>query len=365
MAKLNQLRGRSVNVDLVRTIAMIGVILLHAAGRFTITSQELSRLSSFELTNWGVVNIYQSVAVPLGVPLFLMLTGALLLQPAKCDESLRAFFKKRWVRIGLPSIFWGIAYFAWDFLVQGIPFNSEVIIQGILNGPYTQLWYLYVLAGLYLLTPILRVVVTHADESIIKYFVLLWVAGVAILPFFGLFTTYELNSNVFTLTGYIGFFILGAYLSIVEIRRRTLLFLIVLGIASTAMGTYVLAVTNKTMEMYFFQQYFSPTVILTSVMVFLLLLTIKAPSIQIENKPNKIQKIIQLISHNTLGIFFIHVMIIESIQLGYFGFTLNRTTLNPIIEVPLLAAITLFSSLAIILLLKRIPYFKRIVGCQL
>ena len=361
MAKLNQLRGRAVNVDLIRTIAMVGVLLLHAAGRFSITSSELNQLNPLEFARWGIVDVYQSVAVPLGVPLFLMLSGALLLQPSKTDESLRVFFKKRWARIGLPSLFWGGAYFVWDFSVQKIPFSTAAIIQGILNGPYTQLWYLYVLVGLYLLTPILRAIIAQADETIIKYFIMLWVVAVAIIPFFRLFTTYELNSNVFTISGYVGFFVLGTYLSTVQIRRSTLLFFTFLGVGLTAIGTYVLATTNGGTDMYFFQQYFSPTVILTSVMIFLLLFTIKPSSGHTVNVSSKVNKLIKLISQNTLGIFFIHVMIIESIQLGYFGFTISRYTINPIIEIPLITVIVLFSSLAIILLLKKIPYLKRLI----
>jgi surface polysaccharide O-acyltransferase-like enzyme len=356
---LNQLRGRSVYIDLIRTVAMIAVLLLHASGQWIITSQEMSQLNNLEIIRWSVVDVYQSVGV-MGVPLFLMLTGALLLQPEK-DESLRVFFKKRWARIGLPSLFWFAAYFAWDFLVQNIPFTASAIVQGILNGPYTQMWYLYVLAGLYLLTPIFRVFIAHADQNLVKYFVILWVLGVAIIPFFSLFTIFQLNSNVFAITGYIGFFVLGTYLSTVEMRRSTLSLFIILGVALTAISTYVLAATVGGTEMYFFQQYFSPTIILASVMLFLLLLTVKPPSVQKENSLSKVHKLIKVISENTLGIFFIHVMIIESIQNGYFGFAINRNTLNPIIEVPLLTAIVLFVSLAIILLLKKVPYLNRLI----
>jgi surface polysaccharide O-acyltransferase-like enzyme len=356
---LNQLRGRSVYIDLIRTVAMVAVLLLHASGQWVITSQEMSQLNNLEIIRWSVVDVYQSVGV-MGVPLFLMLTGALLLQPEK-DESLRVFFKKRWARIGLPSLFWFAAYFAWDFLVQNIPFTASAIVQGILNGPYTQMWYLYVLAGLYLLTPIFRVFIAHADQNLVKYFVILWVLGVAIIPFFTLFTIFQLNSNVFAITGYIGFFVLGTYLSTVEMRRSTLSLFIILGVALTAISTYVLAATVGGTEMYFFQQYFSPTIILASVMLFLLLLTVKPPSVQKENSLSKVHKLIKVISENTLGIFFIHVMIIESIQNGYFGFAINRNTLNPIIEVPLLTAIVLFVSLAIILLLKKVPYLNRLI----
>ena len=342
---------------------MISVLLLHASGQWIISSQEMSQLNHSEIVHWGVVDVYQSVGV-IGVPLFLMLTGALLLQPEKTD-TLSVFFKKRWARIGLPSLFWFAAYFAWDFLVQGIPFTGSAVIQGFLNGPYTQMWYLYVLAGLYLLTPIIRVFIANADQTLVKYFVTIWVLGVAIIPFFSLFTIFQLNSNVFALTGYIGFFVLGTYLSTVEMRRSTLSIFIILGVASTAICTYVIAATMGGADMYFFQQYFSPTIILASVTVFLLLLTVKPPPLQKETRPSAIHKLIKLISENTLGIFFIHVMIIESIQRGYFGFAINRTTISPIIEVPLLTAIVLFASLGIILLLKKIPYMKKLIGCQL
>jgi surface polysaccharide O-acyltransferase-like enzyme len=360
MEKLNQLGGRAVPVDLIRTVAIVGVILLHASGELTITTQQMSQMNPFEIIRWSAVDIYQSLA-RIGLPLFIMLTGALLLQPEK-NESLTTFFKKRWARIGLPWIFWGAAYFAWDFLVIKIPFTSEAMIQGILNGPYTQFWYLYVLFGLYLLTPILRIFMAHADQKIIKYFVILWFLGAAILPVFGLVTTYQLNSNVFIITGYVGYFILGAYLLTVQMRRSTLSIFMILGIALTAFGTYVLAVNVGGTEMYFFQQYFSPTLILASVMVFLLLLTIKPPSIQKEASPAKVNKLVKVISQNTLAIFLFHVMVLESLQNGYFGFAINRGTINPIIEVPLMTVIVLFISLAIILLLKKVPHLKKLIG---
>jgi surface polysaccharide O-acyltransferase-like enzyme len=358
---LNRLRGRAVPVDLIRAVAIVGVILLHVAGRWTITSQELNQLNPLDVTSWVAVDVYQSLAVPIGVPLFLMLTGALLLQSGK-TESLSVFFKKRWARIGLPFFFWCAAYFVWVFLVQNMPFSLAVIVQGLLVGPYTQFWYIYVLAGLYLLTPLLRVFINHADQTLVKYFVLLWVVGVAILPFLGLFSIFKLNDNVFTITGYVGYFVLGTYLVTVEMRRSTLSILALLGVALTAVGTYVMAATVGGTEMYFFQQYFSLTVVLTSVMVFLLLLTVKPPSVTKETSPSKFNKLIAAISENTLGIFFVHVMVLESIQLGYFGFAINRNTLNPIIEVPLLTAIVLFGSLAIILLLRKIPYLDKLVN---
>ena len=132
-------------------------------------------------------------------------------------------------------------YFVWDFDVQNIPFSLGVITQGILNGAYLQFWYIYVLVGLYLLTPLLRAFLTNADQTLIKYFATLWLIGVAVLPFFGLLTPFKLNSNVFVISGFVGYFVLGTYLTTVKMRRSTLWIFMTLGVALTAFSTYARA----------------------------------------------------------------------------------------------------------------------------
>ena len=353
---MNQERGFSVPVDLIRTVAIVGVILLHASNDLTI--QQMTQL---EIYRWCTVDVYQSIG-RLGVPLFVMLTGALLLQPSK-NESLSVFFKKRWARIGIPFLFWGAAYFAWDFFVEHQVFTSKAIIQDVLTGPYYQFWYLYMLVGLYLLTPILRILVAHAESKIMRYFVILWFFSASIVPFVGLLTTYYLDSNVLIITGYVGYFILGTYLLTVQMRRSTIMIFMSLGVALTAIGTYILAATAGGGEMYFFQEYFSPTLIFAAVMLFLLLNTIQPPSNNNQETSHpKANKLLKVISQNSLPIFLFHVMVLESLQRGYFGFAINGNTINSIIGVPLITVVTLFICLVVIIPLKKVPVLKKLIG---
>ena len=353
--KLNQERGLSVPVDLIRTIAIVGVILLHAANDLTI--QQMGQL---EIVRWWTVDFYQSLG-RVGVPLFVMLTGALLLQPSK-NESISGFFKKRWARIGLPFIFWGAAYFAYDFLVLHQSITTNAIVQGILTGPYYHFWYLYMLIGLYLLTPILRILVANADNRVMKYFAILWFLGAAIIPFAGLLTTYHLDSNVLTITGMVGYFILGAVLLNVKIRRSIVVVIMSIGIVLTVIGTYALAATIGGGTMFFFQEYLSPTMILASVMLFLLLTTLKPAGKNSEVSPSIDNKLLRVISQNTLPLFLFHVMVLESLQAGYFGFAINGNTINSIIGVPLMTFATLFVCLAVIIPLKKVPFLKQLIG---
>jgi len=377
---LSKDRGFSVQVDVIRTVAIVGVILLHAAN--DLTSQQMSW---FEIVRWNTVTVYQSIG-RLGVPLFLLLTGALLLQPSKLTEPIGIFFKKRVARIGLPFIFWGAIYFAWDFLVvnkiNNQPITTNSIIQGVLTGPYYQFWYLYLLLGLYLITPILRVIMAHASRDLIKYILILWFLGAAIVPTIALVTPLHLDTNVLTITGYVGYFILGAYLLTVQISRSKLALYTAVGVTLTAIGTYVIAATVGGTEMYFFQGYLSPTLIFAAASLFLLLIVVQSPpstqtfavpsDTENDFKPKEIcaeppceskgRKLLRLISVNTLALYLFHVMVLETIQKGYLGFAINGNTINSVVGVPLNTVIVLFVSLGIIVGLKKVPVLKKLVG---
>ena len=146
-----------------------------------------------------------------------------------------------------------------------------------------------------------------------------------------------------------------------QVRRKTLLTFLFLGLTLTAVGTYLIAATFGGPLTYFFQDYFSPTVILASVALFLLLITIQAPSGQTESRHPKIRLLLRKISQNTLPIYLLHVMIIESIQRGYFGFTIYSDTMNSI-GVPLISVITFLICLGVIIPLKKILVLKRLIG---
>jgi hypothetical protein len=76
----------------------------------------------------------------------------------------------------------------------------------------------------------------------------------------------------------------------------------------------------------------------------------------------KTQKIMRLISVNTLPLYLFHVMVLETLQNGYLGFAINGNTINSVIGVPLNTVIVLFVSLGIIVGLKKVPGLKKLVG---
>jgi surface polysaccharide O-acyltransferase-like enzyme len=347
--------GTPLPLDLIRTVAIFLVIILHAAIE---PDPIIAQMTQSSVWRWWTENIYNTLARP-SVPLFVLLSGSLLLQPSKI-EPLSTFFKKRFKRIGLPFLFWGIAYFAWRLFVNHEELSLNSILQGIFIGPYFHFWFLYMLFGLYLITPILRVIVAYSDRKLLGFFILLWFLGVAVAPVLSLFTNYSLESNIFVILGWVGYYLLGVYMLQVRLSSTKLFILLIIGLTWTAVGTYFMTAFFGGIRSYYFYDYLSASVILTSVALFQLLRTFS--TIRLEINSPRTSRLLHQISQNTLPIYLFHVMILESLQKGYFGFKISVTTLNPAIEIPLIALFTLVICLAVISLLNRIPFLKKAIG---
>jgi surface polysaccharide O-acyltransferase-like enzyme len=346
----------SIPVDLIRTFAIILVIMLHATIEpITIVNQ----MSPEGVILWWTTNIYDSLGRP-AVPLFVMLSGALLLQPAKVEEPLSIFFKKRLNRIGLPFLFWGAAYFAWRVFVHGETLTVNTILEGILTGPYVHFWFFYLLVGLYLLTPVLRVLVAYIKRGTFSFLLILWFLGTAIMPLLTLFTDYRLNSNVFILTGWLGYFLIGAYSLKTRIRSAILYAMLGLGLAWTIIGTYIIVGTIGERYSQFFYDAYSFSMIGVSVALFLILSAV--PAERMEKQFPHGSRLLSLISQNTIPIYLFHIMILETLQKGFLGFQMTLAAMNPVLEVPLITAVALLICLVIIHPLKKLPLVKRIIG---
>ncbi|PVX23793.1 MAG: hypothetical protein CW716_11385 [Candidatus Bathyarchaeum sp.] len=131
------------------------------------------------------------------------------------------------------------------------------------------------------------------------------------------------------------------------------------GMAYTLIGTYIVQFTIGGEYTYFFQEPLTANIMLIAVPIFLLMQNSLAPKIQ-----NKLQlkSLIHKIGQNTLPIYILHPIVLETFQNGYLGFRISVNTLTPAWEIPFLAILTLFVCLAIAIMLKRIPILRKIIG---
>ncbi|MCL2134932.1 MAG: acyltransferase family protein [Candidatus Bathyarchaeota archaeon] len=349
-----------VSVNLICVVALFSVILLHSA--FFVTNDVLIHDSLAVYRGW-IVTLYMCIG-RIGVPLFIMLIGALTFTQVKKDETLKTFFKKRFSRVCLPFLFWGLIYFLWAVCVEKQVVTQEFIVKNIFSGSYVTFSEFYLFMGLYLALPLLRVMVANFTNKHFKYFIILWFVGTTLAAWIKFVSgwQYQIDANLFIIPQSIGYFVVGAYISKVQVKRRISVSLTFLGIILSVIGTYLL-VWNAGDVLFFFQEYSSITVFLASVSLFMLLNSYGnffevSQMVKLSWK----HRVLQVISENSLSIYLFHIIVFYLIINGFFGLVLNGYAIDAIIGVPLIAILALLLSLVILIPIKKLRGLDRLIG---
>jgi surface polysaccharide O-acyltransferase-like enzyme len=343
---------RILDVDVIKVWAIILVVLIH------VSAQLMYSFNSLPPNIWWVANWFDSFARP-AVPLFLMMSGLLLLAPGK-TESLRTFFAKRVRRVVVPFLFWACVYLGWriGFNHEDIPLAQLPLI--VIQGPvYFHLGFVYYLLGLYLAVPVLRPMVRQASRQELIYFVVVWFLAVAILPVLYRFSPLRVGIPFYVMTGFSGYLVLGELVRPVHLGLRglglTLLGLLALT-AITAYATYRLTVSNGGALDEFFFDYAGPNVILMAI----------GMALALKSMPHEAwaQRVpapygwIRQVSNASFSIYLFHVIPLEVLQSGRLGFVLDAATIHPLVGIPLTAAAVLLISLSVTWLARRIPALR-------
>ena len=325
----NQKNQHVVWLDVVRFIAMFTVVCCHCTDPFNFYPGTAPNIGEIKL--WGA--IYGSVLRPC-VPLFVMITGALLL-PVRGDAS--TFYKKRIPRVFYPFLIWSVLYnlFPWitgllglnpQIILDFFPYAGEEVMQQsfsvsleyILMIPFNfsilavHMWYIYLLIGLYLYLPVFSAWVEKASERAKLMFLLAW--GVTLLlPYYYQFVSNYLwgtcswNSfgMLYAFAGFNGYLLLGHYLKNLEWSlKKTLAIgipMFAVGYAVTFLGfrhiTALPEYTDEMLELFF--TYCSLNVVMMTIPVFMLAKKVKVNS-------ERMKKALANLTVCGFGIYMIH-----------------------------------------------------------
>ena len=180
--------------DFLRAFAIIAVILCHIDIFYGDLNTPLQIICKLTINDIG----------RMGVPIFLMISGALLLNR---DYELSDFLKRRFTRIIYPFIFWMTLILGGMFCLN----ESPAKIWNIFIGNPSITWYFWTLIGIYLFLPVLNSFIKDYGENGMKYFLIIWLITI-ILKTFNHYPLFP-NFNLDYFTSYIGYPILGYYLS--------------------------------------------------------------------------------------------------------------------------------------------------------
>lgn len=341
-------KKRIVYLDLLKVFAIFLVIYNHSH-QYIVDTNDLVK----------ILHYIFYVICKVAVPLFIMTTGIIFLGRKTSYEEI---FCKRIFRVFVPLlVVLGINIILYGGNALGIilsPFSTYTIPE----YPYW-IWYLYMLIGLYIVTPFLQKMISNFEEKDYKNFLILFL----ILP--SLLEMYSYITNIVTGTSYkivdsfllcpfsicIGYYVLGYYLhkkiisnKEAKIALTVFLIFIILGTVYLYFGINKFHLTFDTL-----MTYQSFIICIPAICLFILFKYYIGDS----TKKQKIDKFICSLSNCVFGVYLFHVFVIR--YLRDCNFMYNIFSINFCLGVLVLDILCFIITSFIIYLLRKIPVVKK------
>lgn len=334
--------NRAYYLDGLRICAIAAVVMIHVAAM-------AFAYWPLETFGWAVCNVFDGCS-RWSVPVFVMISGALLLAPQR-TATIKDIWGKRIKKILILFIVWSSVY----LIVLGDHSTLRMTIDSFFGG-YYHLWFLWMIIIVYACIPFLKKIVE--TPCIAWYFIGISFVCMSIVPYIvdwwgpgSIMQTYLLAEGGFPV-GFTAYFVLGYLLSTTSVSR-ILRRISYIGAVIGCVATLGLTQWLSNEQGYFYgnyYEYFSPTVLLTAVGVFIYA---KTHWMMLYTSINTKQTIIN-ISKYTLGIYLIHIIILELLDKIEF----NTTIGNPIWSIPLVWLSVFLISLSVTVVLSKIPIIR-------
>lgn len=349
--------------DHLRVLAIFLIMILHSASLKWYDADIHS-------SSWLILNAYKTLTDH-AVLLFVMISGSLFLGR---DIPIKKIFSKYVLRMVIAFIVWSIVYAVVSNYMYGIRSVAEVAVAS-----HYHLWFIPMIAGLYICLPILRLFVK--SEKTIRYFLLVsfiiafviptalnllsdfgsvrlsgYLGGQTLSDYAGYIYARLEESKICMVTGYAFYFIGGYYLNRTRISRKTRIIIYCAGVLSLAANyaVSVLDTFHKGFPSDTYHTNFNVWIMIAAAATFVLFKNI----IRDEKEPGRATGLIRKLSKWSFGAYLIHSLVIEqlSLRLGF-----NALSFSPLIAVPAIALITFIVSFAVSLLLNKIPFINKYI----
>lgn len=241
--------------------------------------------------------------VHFAVPVFVMITGALLLNPTRQISFEKAVKKYAWRMVAiLLTVGWLFALMEQFSNTKTVSLSLfSVSFFNVLTGnTWTHMWYLYMLVGLYLVIPVLKAVVDHTPKNIVPLVVTLFVFA-CVLPMFKHFFDFQLGVGFPMASCYVMYLLLGYCLSQNRIKNRALPIAVFVGLSAFLVLCSYMEVWGGAEKMKFFESYASPVEVLVACGLFVFAM---------QRKFERLSElfVVKILDRNSFGIYVFHML---------------------------------------------------------
>lgn len=237
------MKQKKIYLEAIRIFAIFFVVYVHtgieAAEHYTIAGSTFSYILSLVL--YAIAQI--------SVPLFFMVTGAVLLHK---EESLRHVLLYRALRILLIILIFGFVEYAYfNYLNPGVAFSIPIYLWTVYSTTViTQYWYIYAYFALMLILPFIRMMARSMKNSHFWYLFTLFFVLDGILPIVEyLWGNNRIAVSIPLLADSVFYLLMGYYIvhrsEEFFYRKRTLLVTNIMGIMALLTNTVVALMAHR------------------------------------------------------------------------------------------------------------------------
>lgn len=176
--------ARKLHLDVLRILAIALVVFNHSPA-YSFPSYAATPAFAY----YGMLAL--DICCKVAVPLFFMISGALLLGR---DESMSRLFSKRILRFLIVIVAYGVLQYgffiwtthgemlwSWKLLIRAVYTGWPIAAKGFVGYP-SAIWFLYAYLAMLLVLPFLRAMVRHLRDRDYLYLFALQIILVALLP---------------------------------------------------------------------------------------------------------------------------------------------------------------------------------------
>lgn len=335
--------------DVLRVVASFSIVLLHISASYW-------SVVDIHGKEFLVMTVYNSLT-RFAVPVFFMLSGLFLVSPHRENPMVG----KRILKLVMLFYVWSEFYAFQGIAIDTLKgeFTMEVwraALERFIFG-HVHMWFLQILCGFYLLIPVARQI--SAKKETIRYYLLLWIIFRFLIPTLtDAFQMITLQARIDSLgldvlVGNFGYFLMGYYLNITDIRKEVRWCLYTLGVFSLFLTPF-LTVYDCIKSGTYVERWFSPgslNVLIMSTSIFVFFKYCKA--FEHINRTGIWRKL----SGYTFFVYMFHMFVLEKLNL------VGITTVSypAVVSIPVITVFIFIVSLMGAFVVDHIPVIRKIV----
>ena len=331
-----------------RAVACIAIVILHTFYAASVYAPgEASRITALTVRNlmmWAV-------------PCFVMVSGALLLDSSR-EITYRKIFGKYLPRILDALVLFSVIFQIFDDVTGKNGIHLSTILNGLQNAvtgnSWKHIWYLYLIAALYLLLPFYRKISASLSAKDSYYLLGVYFVFLSLMPMLKTLTGKSAAFYLCVYSIYPFYFFLGDAFLQNRIFKRRWLFILLASVGTVAIICLTIFSEKKSVTTVaeLLTNYAFPVIIMQSAGIFGLM------SCKAGNTPKVLSMILHQIDKCSFGIYLIHMIFLKLVLVIW---KWNPYSYGGLFAVLALSVIAFLCSFVVIRLLKCIPILKNIL----